>query len=108
MSIKENDMIKSIRIINFKSIAAMTLELGPFNCLVGMNGAGKSTVLQAFDFLSHLMLGDMDAWLASLRIELLIPSDFVIKGMNACMSGEKTSANLLQEVMRHPVTLRQV
>ena len=46
--------------------------------------------------------------LASLRIELLIPSDFVIKGMNACMSGEKTSANLLQEVRRHPVTLRQV
>lgn len=56
-------MIKSIRIVNFKSIAAMTLELGQFNCLVGMNGAGKSTVLQAFDFLSHLMLGNIDAWL---------------------------------------------
>ena len=46
--------------------------------------------------------------LASLRIEQLIPSDFVVKGMNACMSGEKTTANLRQEVMRHHVTLRQV
>lgn len=56
-------MIKSIRIVNFKSIGEMTLNLDRFNCLVGMNGAGKSTVLQAFDFLSHLMLGDIDAWL---------------------------------------------
>lgn len=56
-------MIKSIRIVNFKSIGELTLNLGRFNCLVGMNGAGKSTVLQVFDFLSHLMLGDIDAWL---------------------------------------------
>lgn len=56
-------MIKSIRIVNFKSIGSMTLRLGRFNCLVGMNGAGKSTVLQAIDFLSHLMHGDIDAWL---------------------------------------------
>ena len=46
--------------------------------------------------------------LASLRIEQLIPSDFVVKGMNACMSWKKTTTNLLQEVMRHHVTLRQV
>ena len=46
--------------------------------------------------------------LASLRIEQLIPSDFVVKGMNECMNGEKTTVNLLQEVMRHHVTLRQV
>jgi predicted ATPase len=56
-------MIKSIRISNFKSIVDLTLRLDRFNCLVGMNGAGKSTVLQAFDFLSHLMLGDLDRWL---------------------------------------------
>jgi len=56
-------MIQLIHIVNFKSIAAATLELGSFNCLVGLNGAGKSTVLQVFDFLSHLMLGDIEAWL---------------------------------------------
>jgi len=35
-----------------------------FSCLVGLNGAGKSTVLQAMDFLSQLMRGDLDSWLS--------------------------------------------
>ena len=56
-------MIKSIRIVNFKSLGDVTLRLDKFNCLIGMNGAGKSSVLQAIDFLSHLMLGDVGEWL---------------------------------------------
>lgn len=56
-------MIKSVRVVNFKSLADVTLELGQFNCLVGMNGAGKSTVLQALDFLSQIMRGDVQGWL---------------------------------------------
>ncbi len=57
-------MIKSIRIINFKSLGDVTLRLDKFNCLIGMNGAGKSSVLQAIDFMSQLMLGDVSGWLA--------------------------------------------
>jgi len=56
-------MINSIRIVNFKSLAAVTIPLAHVNCLVGMNGAGKSTVLQALDFLSQLMRGDVQGWL---------------------------------------------
>ena len=56
-------MIKSVRVVNFKSLAAVSIPLGHFTCLVGMNGAGKSTVLQALDFLSQLMLGDVQGWL---------------------------------------------
>jgi predicted ATPase len=56
-------MIESVRIVNFKSLAAVTIPLGHFTCLVGMNGAGKSTVLQALDFLSQLMRGDVQGWL---------------------------------------------
>lgn len=56
-------MIKSVRVVNFKSLAAVEIPLGHFNCLVGMNGAGKSTVLQALDFLSQLMRGDVQGWL---------------------------------------------
>lgn len=56
-------MIKSVRIVNFKSLVALEIPLGHFNCLVGMNGAGKSTVLQALDFLSQLMRGDVQGWL---------------------------------------------
>ena len=57
-------MIKSIWIDNFKSLVEFELVLAKFTCLVGLNGAGKSTVLQAMDFLSQLMNGDLDDWLA--------------------------------------------
>lgn len=58
-------MIKSIRIDNFKSFVNFELTLAKFNCVVGLNGVGKSTLLQALDFLSQLMHGDLNAWLAS-------------------------------------------
>lgn len=45
--------------------------------------------------------------LASLRIEKLVPGDYVIEGMNACLSGKSTTANVLQEVMRHHVKIRR-
>ncbi|WP_157979391.1 antitoxin VbhA family protein [Rhodoferax ferrireducens] len=46
--------------------------------------------------------------LASLRIEKLQPSDEVVRGMNACVSGKETTANVRQRVMRQHVTLRSV
>lgn len=61
-------MIRSFYIDNFKSLVDFRLppaghELGAFTCLVGLNGAGKSTVLQAFDFVGHLASGEVAAWL---------------------------------------------
>ena len=61
-------MIKSFYIDNFKSLVDFRLppkphELGDFTCLVGLNGAGKSTVLQAFDFVGHLANGQVETWL---------------------------------------------
>lgn len=56
-------MIEMVRIRNFKSLGEVSLRLQKFNCLIGMNGAGKSSVLQAFDFLSQLMRGDLNGWL---------------------------------------------
>lgn len=43
---------------------------------------------------------------ASLRIEQLTPSDFVVAGMRDCMSGKNTTTHLLEEVKRRHVTLR--
>ena len=45
---------------------------------------------------------------ASLRIELLTPGDYVVKGLNACLTGQRTTANVLQEVIRHHVALRRI
>lgn len=61
-------MIKSFYIDNFKSLVDFRLppaphRLGSFTCLVGLNGAGKSTVLQAFDFVGHLANGQVATWL---------------------------------------------
>lgn len=56
-------MIEMIKLRNFKSLGEVSLPLSKFICLIGMNGAGKSTVLQAFDFLSQLMVGDVQSWL---------------------------------------------
>ena len=56
-------MIKSIWIDNFKSLVDFKLELSHFTCLVGLNGAGKSTVLQSMDFIAQLMSGDLHGWL---------------------------------------------
>lgn len=58
-------MIEKIHLQNFKSIAYLTLPLSKFNCLVGMNGVGKSTILQGIDFISQLMSGNVQSWLDS-------------------------------------------
>lgn len=46
--------------------------------------------------------------LASLRMEKLQPSAEVVRGMNACLAGEETTANLRQQVMRRHVPLRRI
>ena len=47
-------MIEAVIIGNFKSLERIELQFGKFNCLVGMNGAGKSTILQTLDLLAQL------------------------------------------------------
>jgi predicted ATPase len=64
--------IKSIKVDNFKSLVNFELPLAKFSCLVGLNGSGKSTVLQFFDFLSQQFRGDLSGWLNKRQWE---PSD---------------------------------
>ncbi|MGL5027029.1 MAG: AAA family ATPase, partial [Shewanella oncorhynchi] len=56
-------MLTHFEIDNFKSLVGFSLPLSRFNCLIGLNGAGKTTVLQALDFASHVMSGEVRAWL---------------------------------------------
>ena len=55
--------IKSIKVNNFKSLVNFKLPLAKFNCLVGLNSSGKSTILQFLDFLSQQVRGDLSGWL---------------------------------------------
>lgn len=55
--------IARIEVENFKSLVDFEIDLPKFSCLIGLNGAGKSTVLQFIDFLSQLVHGGMKNWL---------------------------------------------
>jgi predicted ATPase len=58
--------IDTVSIKNFKSLFDTTLkfsEKSPIIFLIGLNAAGKSTILQAFDFIGELMRGDIERWL---------------------------------------------
>jgi len=58
--------IVRIDIRNFKSLLDTKIvfsEKCPVTCLVGLNSSGKSSLIQAIDFISQLMRGDMDDWL---------------------------------------------
>ena len=45
------DMIKSIRLYNFFSVASQTIKFGGLNVLVGINGSGKSNLIKALQLL---------------------------------------------------------
>ena len=46
-------ILEKLSLINYKNIQTATLELSPkINCLIGQNGVGKTTVLDAIYFLS--------------------------------------------------------
>ncbi len=53
----------TLRIDNFKSLERFDIGFSKFTCLIGLNSSGKSTVLQAIDFVSQQMNGDITGWL---------------------------------------------
>ncbi len=57
--------VVSLYVDNFKSLVDFKLELAGFTCLVGLNGVGKSTILQLFDFVASLFQGSTERWLKS-------------------------------------------
>jgi len=48
--------LEKLGIVAFKSIREQTLELGALNVLIGANGAGKSNLVQAFQFLREIRM----------------------------------------------------
>lgn len=82
----ESMRITHLYVDNFKSLVELDLPLADFTCLIGLNGSGKSTVLQAVDFLSHLFKGRVSRWLdqrqwkpADLNSKLIRKSNITIK-----------------------------
>jgi predicted ATPase len=56
-------MLKRLTVKNFKAIQDMTIEFTPLTVLIGGNGCGKSTVLQALDLLRSAATRDISEYL---------------------------------------------
>ena len=56
-------MLERIKVSSFKSLVNFDLKLGKFNCIIGLNGAGKSSVLQLISYISSLFQGNTQQWL---------------------------------------------
>ena len=56
-------MLKKLTIRNFKAIQDMTIEFTPLTVLIGGNSCGKSTILQALDFLRASSFRDIPEYL---------------------------------------------
>jgi predicted ATPase len=59
--------MKTITANNFKSLVEFRLDLAKVTCLIGLNGAGKSTVLQFIDFVAQQVRGNLKGWLEERR-----------------------------------------
>lgn len=86
-------MIARLSIMGFKSLSLCYLELDKFNCLIGMNGAGKSTILQAIDFISQLMIGRIDDWLVFREWESADLRSKIHSGTNINLSASYYATN---------------
>ena len=47
--------LKKIEIDNFKSLVDFEMTFEKLNCIIRLNGSGKSTILQALDLISQMM-----------------------------------------------------
>lgn len=48
------DMLTRLEVRGFKNLLDVTVDFGPFTCIAGDNGVGKSNIFDAIEFLSHL------------------------------------------------------
>jgi predicted ATPase len=56
-------MLRKMTIRNFKAIQNMTIEFSPLTVLIGGNACGKTTILQALDFLRSVAIWDIPVYL---------------------------------------------
>lgn len=80
--------LKKIKINNFKSLVNFEIEFEKFNCIIGLNGSGKSTFLQSLDFISQQIRGEIKQWLKKRNWEVNNLHSKLLKTKNISISLE--------------------
>lgn len=57
------NMLTELEVDNFKSLQNTKISFSKNTFLIGLNGAGKTSILQVIDFLSTLASGEIEEWL---------------------------------------------
>ncbi len=52
-------MLTRLEVQGFKNLLDVEIEFGPFTCIAGANGVGKSNIFDAIEFLSYLATGNL-------------------------------------------------
>ena len=52
-------MLVRLQVDGFKNLVGFDAEFGPFNCIAGENGVGKSNIFDAIEFLSLIANGPL-------------------------------------------------
>jgi AAA15 family ATPase/GTPase len=95
-------MIKSIKISNFKSIQEETVCFGSFNALVGVNGVGKTNIVNALLFVRNMVIGQQiqEAYkrIAGISVELFYKHNIG--------AGTSFVINLIKEEIEYALTIQ--
>lgn len=88
------NMVKEIKIQNYKSVQDLSLELGRVNVLIGANGCGKSNILEAIAFGSAAAEDKLgNEFLSSRGIRVTEPK-FMKSGFSKATLSEPIQVNL--------------
>lgn len=61
-------MLTRLKVSGFKNLVEVDVRMGPFTCIAGVNGVGKSNIFDAIQFLS-LLTTHLAATLQSLQMK---------------------------------------
>src|SRR5216684_619017 len=109
-------LIKHVRLENFKRFEQLEIDLRSFNCLVGPNNSGKTTLLQAlalFDFCFHHCLTSKNGEI-ELKRRTISPEEFYVLPVaspldlwtdRTTLAGRKQKIALVQVVFDNDVRM---
>lgn len=107
-------MLTRLKVSGFKNLVDVEVRFGPFTCIAGANGVGKSNLFDAINFLSNLASLPLVEAAMSVRDEggehLIFAAYFIMWAMSMiirCLSRPILS-RLLKEEMTWASTLKRL